>query len=87
MKAAMRKAERSILLLGWDFDPHVPLEPDRSGADPHDRLSDFFAQLLASRPSLEIHILIWDMAWLYAAQRHYGPRRARQWLPNHRLHY
>ena len=24
--------------------------------------SDFFGQLLASHPSLEIHILIWDMA-------------------------
>ena len=31
-------------------------------------VDNFFGQLLASHPSLEIHILIWDMAWLYAAQ-------------------
>ena len=32
MKAAMRAARHSILLLGWDFDPHVPLEGDRQEA-------------------------------------------------------
>jgi phosphatidylserine/phosphatidylglycerophosphate/cardiolipin synthase-like enzyme len=87
MKAAMRRAQRSILLLGWDLDPHVRLEPDRDAGDPHDRLADFFEQLLAVRPGLEIHVLIWDMAWAYAAQRRHGPQTADRRLPNHRLHY
>lgn len=61
MKAAMREARHSILLLGWDFDSRVPLQPDLEGAEQSDRLCDLLGRLLAQRPGLHVHILIWDI--------------------------
>jgi phosphatidylserine/phosphatidylglycerophosphate/cardiolipin synthase-like enzyme len=81
-KVAMGAAERSILLLGWDFDPRIRLEPDRP-----DQLGAFLQRLLAERAGLRIHILIWDMAWPIAANRRFVPQRARSWLRADRLHY
>jgi phospholipase D1/2 len=84
MKAAMEKAKQSILLLGWDFDPLVRLEPE---ALMDQRPSSFMERLLERNSSLRIHILIWDMAWIFAVQRRDSPRHARKWLPDHRMVY
>ena len=86
MKAAMEKAENSILLLGWDFDPNVPLKPD--GADEStEPLCNLMARWLKRNSGLQIHILIWDMAWVFAVQRRDAPQHAPRWLPNDRLAY
>jgi len=87
MRMAIQKAQRSILLLGWDFDPRVPLEPDRRGTAEPDRLCDILGRLLAERPHLHVHILIWDMPWAFAIQRRDQPQRAGQWLSADRLSY
>ena len=87
MKAALEKARHSILLLGWDFDPRVPLEPDLDGSGRKERLCDLFERLLAERPGLQVHILIWDMALPYALQRRDRPQHAGRWLPTERLTY
>jgi phosphatidylserine/phosphatidylglycerophosphate/cardiolipin synthase-like enzyme len=87
MKAAVAKARHSVLLLGWDFDPRVPLEPDLKPRGQSDRLCDHLGRLLAQRPGLRVHILIWDMALPYAIQRRDRPQRAGRWLPNDRLIY
>jgi phospholipase D1/2 len=68
MRAAVEAACQSILLIGWDFDPRIPLNPAAvSGAQ--DRLCDLFSRLLARRPHLRIQVLIWDMSLLFAWQR------------------
>ncbi len=87
MKAAMEKARHSILLLGWDFDPRVPLEPDGRGMGRTERLCDLLSRLLARRRGLRVYILIWDMALPYAIQRRDRPQRAGRWLPSERLTY
>ncbi len=81
MRAAMEGARQSIMLLGWDFDPRIPLNPsEATGAEP-DRLCDLFSRVLARRPSLRIQILIWDMSRLFAWQRRDRPQNAARWLP------
>ena len=87
MKAAVAKARHSVLLLGWDFDPRVPLEPDLEPGGQSDRLCDLLEGLLARRPGLRAHILIWDMALPYAIHRGDRPQRAGRRLPNDRLIY
>jgi phosphatidylserine/phosphatidylglycerophosphate/cardiolipin synthase-like enzyme/uncharacterized membrane protein YdjX (TVP38/TMEM64 family) len=73
MRAAMTAAERSILLLGWDVDSRMELVRD----DPADglpaALADFLHALLERRAKLEVRILDWDYAMLYALER--------EWLP------
>jgi phosphatidylserine/phosphatidylglycerophosphate/cardiolipin synthase-like enzyme len=78
MVAAIRAARRSILLLGWDFDPRIQVEP---GGRAGERLCDLLEELVRDRPGLEVRILIWDMVWAYAVQRRDRPQTAPRWLP------
>lgn len=83
MQSAMRKAERSIMLLGWDFDPDIQLDPD-GDARP---LRLLLEEQLVARPDLRIHILIWDMAAVFSMQRRARPQDAPKRLPRERLEY
>jgi phosphatidylserine/phosphatidylglycerophosphate/cardiolipin synthase-like enzyme len=87
MAASIRRARRSILLLGWDFDPRVPLAPSAAVEREPERFCDLLDAAVSENPELFVHILIWDMTWSYAIQRRNKPRDAARWLPNHRVHY
>lgn len=58
--AAMLRAERQILLIGWDFDTRIDLTPEGDGDGPG-KLGSFLSWLARSRPELKIHILKWDV--------------------------
>jgi phosphatidylserine/phosphatidylglycerophosphate/cardiolipin synthase-like enzyme len=63
LEKALRKARRSIIIIGWDFDAWIKLRPD-DPACPH--LGDFLRSLVEERPELEIRVLIWSVAVLHA---------------------
>jgi phosphatidylserine/phosphatidylglycerophosphate/cardiolipin synthase-like enzyme len=80
LHAALLKAQRSILLLGWDFDPRTDLDPSRDGNEPGSEVGALLQHLVASRPQLRAHILIWDMV-LPISMLHFGyPQRSREWF-------
>lgn len=87
MASAMRGARRSILLLGWDFDPRVPLAPETGGGTKPQRFCDLLETIVSGNPEIRVHILIWDMTWFYAVQRRDRPQHAGQWLPKERVSY
>ncbi len=64
-RASMLKAERSILLVGWDFDLRIELVPGADGTEAPTRLGAFLKYLVRRKPHLRIRILKWDMAVLY----------------------
>jgi phosphatidylserine/phosphatidylglycerophosphate/cardiolipin synthase-like enzyme len=79
LRAALLKAERSILILGWSFDARTVLEPDAFGqpTTPDGRIGDLLKSLSDARPELEIHILAWRAAWpIVLAQQGYPQRAA-----------
>lgn len=78
---ALRKAKRSIMLLGWGFDPRVRLFPDGSDgpADP-DEVGRVLLRLSKARPDLEIRLLIWRSALPIAASQQFFPHKARAWF-------
>ncbi|MDB5509640.1 MAG: phospholipase [Hyphomicrobiales bacterium] len=78
-KAAMLNARRSILLLGWEFDPRTRLEPHKPD-DGTDAIGAFLIDLAKRRPDLDVHLLIWDMAAPIAAAHDFFPQRARAWF-------
>jgi phospholipase D1/2 len=86
MKAAMENAQRSILLLGWDFDPRVRFDSE-GGDPPGETFHELMQRLLDRSTTLQVHILIWDMVRAFAMQRRVGPREAGRWLSHDRLHY
>jgi phosphatidylserine/phosphatidylglycerophosphate/cardiolipin synthase-like enzyme len=61
-RAAMLKAQHSILLIGWDFDARIDL---RGGSDEGpETLGDFILWLADRTPALEIRLLRWDIGAL-----------------------
>jgi len=81
VRGACLKAERSIVVVGWDIDSRTQLV----GADgkPADGLSssfaDFLSELIQSRPDLHVHLLLWDYSLLYAGERELLPRLSLGW--------
>jgi hypothetical protein len=63
---AFERAERSIHLHGWDFDTRVRIRSD--GQEPS-RLGPVLRAAVDRNPDLEVRILAWDFAFIYAAER------------------
>lgn len=56
----LRAARRSILILGWAFDPRTRLAPDGSeGPDDPDEVGRILIDLSHSNPELDVRILVW----------------------------
>ncbi|HEX8568663.1 MAG TPA: phospholipase D-like domain-containing protein [Caulobacteraceae bacterium] len=74
-KAAMQKAQRSIWLLGWTFDPRTRLEPTATPG-PDEQVGSFLKRLAKQRPDLDIHILAWQSQLAISASQGGYPQRA-----------
>lgn len=71
--AAAMTAEKSILLLGWQFDSDVQLlrgEDMPPGASPSDlQLLHLLDRLCRERPELQTRVLAWDHSVVFALER------------------
>src|SRR5690606_8995998 len=56
-------AQRSIRIVGWDFNSDIRLRP-RKGAE---TLGELLLRLVEEKPQLEIHILVWAMGPIYSS--------------------
>lgn len=87
VRGACLKAERSIIVVGWDIDSRTQLV----GADgkPADGLpsnfADFLRDLVRTRPDLHVHLLLWDYSLLYAGERELLPRLSLGWRTPERV--
>lgn len=78
---AMIKARRSILLLGWGFDPRTRLFPDGyDGPDDPDEVGRILVELANARPELDIRLLIWKSALPISASQEFFPHKARAYF-------
>jgi phosphatidylserine/phosphatidylglycerophosphate/cardiolipin synthase-like enzyme len=79
--AAITSARRSILLVGWGFDPRTRLFPDGfEGEDDPDEIGRVLLDLACERPQLDIRLLIWRSAFPIAASQEFFPHKARRWF-------
>src|SRR5690606_38121467 len=65
---ALERAERSILILGWDLHGGVRLRRGEGGRDER-TLAQLLDELVRRRRGLRAHLLEWDFALLYALER------------------
>jgi len=85
---AMQSARRSILILGWGFDPRTRLFPDGyDGPDDPDEVGHVLLELSRTRPELDIRLLIWKSALPIAATQEFFPHRARRWFEDSRIEF
>jgi len=61
---AMLEAREQIMLVGWDVDPRILLDPENGDSEAPNCLADFIPWLAKRRPELRINLLIWNMGFL-----------------------
>jgi phosphatidylserine/phosphatidylglycerophosphate/cardiolipin synthase-like enzyme/uncharacterized membrane protein YdjX (TVP38/TMEM64 family) len=80
MRAAER-AERSILILAWDFDSRAALAFDDDGRALV-TMGDFLNGLARRRRRLRVRILDWDYPMVFGADREFPPLYGMSWKPH-----
>ncbi len=61
---AMKRAKKSIMMIGWDFDARIRLgSPGMDDGAPA-KLGDFILWLVEQRPELEVRLLQWNSGML-----------------------
>ena len=89
VREAMLKAERSIRILGWDIHTRTRLVGPSGHAEDGfpEEFAPFLTALVEAKPNLHIHILLWDFAVLYAAEREWLPQWRLDWATPDRIHF
>jgi phosphatidylserine/phosphatidylglycerophosphate/cardiolipin synthase-like enzyme len=85
---ALQKARRSVLLLGWGFDPRTRMFPDGyDGPDDPDEVGRILVELARARPELDVRLLIWKSALPISASQEFFPHRARKYFRDTPVHF
>lgn len=80
LHSALGKARRSIVILGWQFDPRTRLDPQSAHDDHQAQIGHQLRMLVKANPELDIRLLIWKSPLLIAASQGFYPHRARGWF-------
>ena len=85
-RQAMLRAEKQIMLIGWDFDTRICLDYDADDGAPAE-LGAFLSWLPKNRPGLQIHILKWDIGAIKLLGRGTTVLRLAFWAANNQIHF
>jgi phosphatidylserine/phosphatidylglycerophosphate/cardiolipin synthase-like enzyme len=80
---SLRDARSRIMILGWDFDPRVRLDP----TDPATELRRLLPELVERSPALHVHLLIWDVSVVFGPSRAVDQLIADEWQEHPRIHF
>ena len=83
---AMLKAERSIYMIGWDFDTRINLVPGSANDGAPEKLGSFLNWLAKRRDELDIRILKWDVGLLNSITRGETPFYILGWMFSKKVH-
>ncbi len=90
LKQALLGARHQVLLIAWDFDTRIRLEPDQDRPSPAkapDKLGRFLAWLIRRKPGLQVHVLKWRFSGLWGLMRGMTPLWVLNLMSDRRLHY
>lgn len=83
-RAAMLRAERRIMLIGWDFDARLRIG-DADAPEPA-TIGEFILWLADHRPELDIYLLRWDVGAFKSVFRGITPITLLRWMWHKRIH-
>lgn len=78
VREALENARKSVLLLGWQFDPRTRLVAEEEGAGAE--IGHILRRLVRERPDLDVRLLIWRSPLPIAFSQGFFPQRARAWF-------
>ena len=87
IRSSIGKAEREILILGWDIDSRTRLIRDPDHPDYPSPLAETLESLVREKPELRVHVLSWDFSVIYVLERELLPARSFGWQNRKRLHF
>ncbi|MGI8706512.1 MAG: phospholipase D-like domain-containing protein [Sphingomicrobium sp.] len=85
-RQAMLRAEKQILLIGWDFDTRICLDYEASDGAPVE-LGALLTWLPKHRPDVQIHILKWDYGAIKLLGRGTTILRLARWAASDQIHF
>jgi phosphatidylserine/phosphatidylglycerophosphate/cardiolipin synthase-like enzyme len=85
-RKAMLSARTRIMLIGWDVDTRICLDPDKEDEAP-ECLGPLLSWLVKNRPELEIHVLAWGGAAYKFLGRGSTVFRLAAWARHRRVHF
>lgn len=80
LSSALNKARRSIVILGWQFDPRTHLTLNAPADDRTAEIGHQLRLLVKRNPELDVRLLIWKSPLLIAASQGFYPHRAQRWF-------
>ncbi|MBM7365519.1 phospholipase D-like domain-containing protein [Gordonia hydrophobica] len=86
-KAALLQARRRVMLIGWEVDSRIRLDPTSHDPEVPDVLGELLPWLTRTRPDLEIYVLRWSVGVLTGLGRGLLPPTLQDLLTGRRLHY
>jgi len=87
VKEAMLAARDTILLIGWDFDLRILLEPDGPTLEGPNQLGEFLRWIAKTRPNLKIYVLKWDLGMIQALGRGSTPLMLLNWTTTENIRF
>lgn len=87
VKQAMLQAQRTLMLVGWDFDTRIGFEYGTPTLEGPNRLGEFLPWLVKQRPQLHVYVLKWDLGMLQSLGRGMLPMVVGSWFGSRRLHF
>lgn len=86
VREAIKRAQSQILILAWDIDSRLQLDPGARDGLPA-TLGDFLNAVVGARPGLQAYVLAWDFAVIYILEREWLPVYKLGWRTHRRLHF
>lgn len=87
LRRAARDATHSIFVVGWDVDSRTPFPPNGDDDGLPTALGEYLDALVERRRELQVYVLDWDFAFLYALDREVLPIYKLGWRTQKRLHF
>ena len=87
LKRSVQEAQHSVLLIGWDFDTRIELDPRDGEAEAPNHLGTFLKWVVQARPELHVHLLKWNLGALQTLGRGSTPIMFLDWLTSRRFHF
>lgn len=84
---AMRRARRSIIIVGWDLHSELRMIRDGQCDGYPDKLGKFLDFLAKHHNGLRIYLLSWDFAMIYAMEREFFPRYKLKWTTHKHIQF
>lgn len=80
---SVSQAQRTIIIIGWDIDSRMSLQPGQTS----DQLGTLLDHLIRQKSSLRGYILSWDFSLLFALEREPFPAFKLGWRTHKRLRF